>query len=125
MSEHDKEPWKWEERDREFGNMPALYNIDGQLILNLGDDEQYYPACGMEPNKANAKRIVDCVNAMSGIDNPAEFMAEIKEAFNCAKDVMESGDACCYCYTDKDKQNIICTKHKFLNIDAALFPETT
>ena len=34
------------------------------------------------PTEANAKRIVDCVNALKGIENPNNFIKELLEAYS-------------------------------------------
>ena len=34
------------------------------------------------PTEANAKRIVDCVNALAGIDNPRSWMLELLESYS-------------------------------------------
>ena len=49
---------------------------DGQVVCRLGLN-----------NPANAARIVECVNAMAGIDRPEEFMAvarrKVREQWLC------------------------------------------
>lgn len=42
-----------------------------EINLSLDGPEDYRRAL------ANAQRIVDCVNAMQGIENPVEFMAKL------------------------------------------------
>lgn len=42
--------------------------------------------CLTEQDQINAKRIVECVNACEGLDNPAEFIQEYEEALKKSVD---------------------------------------
>ncbi len=65
---HAKEPW-------EVVNLASGVAIrpSGTVSIfdRIVDDEGLLPE--------NAQRIVDCVNAMQGIENPAAFMNEVKK----------------------------------------------
>lgn len=77
---HTSEPWKIN-NDRmadepyrivifgEGGHRIALCYKEGNFV--------YVPEKQAE---ANAKRIVDCVNALQGIENPAEWVEEVKQS---------------------------------------------
>lgn len=41
------------------------------------EDEQYYPSA---PDKDDARRFVECYNALAGIENPAEWVERAKKA---------------------------------------------
>lgn len=49
-------------------------NIQGSLPMIVGLDQKCTAVTGCGPkSKENATRIVDCVNALQGIENPAAF----------------------------------------------------
>lgn len=62
MSEHTKEPWK---------HTPGTYVTDDNGIAVCRVD--FGCRTGAEAT-ANMRRIVECVNAMAGIDNPQEWV---------------------------------------------------
>lgn len=73
MSEtkHTPEPWE-ASRWKYYPNRTRIFGpLVGDKIQLIG--ETY----GEETNEANADRIVECVNAMEGIDNPVEFISNI------------------------------------------------
>lgn len=41
-------PWKW--GMHETYNLPALYGANGEVVMDFGDDEPYYPTAGKPPN---------------------------------------------------------------------------
>ncbi|WP_433959328.1 hypothetical protein [Cytobacillus horneckiae] len=53
-------PWKWEEPDDNTWSteMPMILNDSGELILNFGDSEQYYPTEGVPPDDKDAQFII-------------------------------------------------------------------
>lgn len=68
MSKHTKEPW----------NIFAfeIYDEREQIIADCGYSEDVFTQDGCI---ANAQRIVQCVNAMDGIENPEEYMNAMRE----------------------------------------------
>ncbi len=78
MAEHTPGPWEWHWDDA------SLLVLHGADIL-----EDHVLACSpckacqkhngrcLGPNEANAARIVECVNAMEGIEDPAKFVADV------------------------------------------------
>lgn len=63
---HTKEPWKWEQIDPP-SNLCVIYR---EKDNNHVSDTSLH----------NAKRIVDCVNSMAGIEDPAKFIETIRGA---------------------------------------------
>ncbi|MBN6889916.1 hypothetical protein ACUXCC_003460 [Cytobacillus horneckiae] len=53
-------PWKWKEPDDNSCSteMPMILNDSGELILNFGDSEQYYPTEGVPPDEKDAQFII-------------------------------------------------------------------
>lgn len=77
MSEWTKGPWK------EGKGKYVVSEHDNGLDIKgaTGDDAIKYYGGNMiceSVGEANAKRIVDCVNSMAGIEIPTEWMAAIK-----------------------------------------------
>lgn len=70
---HSKEPW--DIGDIFYGKIVIISNKDkketASVHLTYKDFE--------ETEMANAKRIVDCVNACEGMENPVEEIAELKK----------------------------------------------
>jgi len=60
-----QEPWK-QDKNR-------IWADSGAVCLLYGDKTS--------EAKANAARIVACVNAMQGIDDPAQFMRDVRDLF--------------------------------------------
>jgi hypothetical protein len=67
---HSPEPWTIQ-----FGNV--LFDANGRDVHYGYFDHQMPPA--------NAERIVACVNALQGIENPQEFVQEVKEVLEATK----------------------------------------
>ena len=76
MSNHTPEPWRYHRNHRtilgdseernEVATVTSFFNYETrEYLTELQDD--------------NAARIVECVNAMAGIEDPVEFMREIKQ----------------------------------------------
>lgn len=79
-TKHSKEPWIYREfPDQRDCFVQAKRNkpTDPYDIEILGDDTNpdLYP---IEQKMADAKRIVACVNAFEGIDDPIEWMKKYK-----------------------------------------------
>lgn len=68
MSKHTKEPWNIFSFE--------IYDEREQIIADCGYSDDVFTLDGC---KANAKRIVACVNAMAGIENPEEYMKTMQE----------------------------------------------
>jgi hypothetical protein len=77
MPEHSPEPWSVEER--EAGNAAPRFWINhasamaGEYVVAELNGE-----CCLNA-QADAERIVACVNALAGIEDPEEFVREAKE----------------------------------------------
>ena len=77
MSEqkHTPEPWRFdsvEMKIKGFGDLhgrAVIANVSAKMDYARGKNTQY----------ANAKRIVECINALAGIENPAEWVRILKE----------------------------------------------
>jgi hypothetical protein len=68
MKTHTPEPW----RIRTDLPQPVIASESGQYVVAI-------------PSEVNASRIVECVNAMEGIQNPAEFIASIYDVLKECK----------------------------------------
>ena len=68
MKTHTPEPW----RIRTDLPQPVIASELGQYVVAI-------------PSEVNASRIVECVNAMEGIQNPAEFIASIYDVLKECK----------------------------------------
>lgn len=76
----------------------------------------------IEEHRANARRIVACVNALAGIPDPAAFMAEVREVlasapvlFQCGIEYEEE------CATDDERNTALSTADEIRErIDALL-----
>lgn len=70
---HTPEPWTL----KKTWSYMDYYEIHGADDIGvLGEDDSHHEFSILEPN---AKRIVDCVNAMTGIENPSEFIENLKQ----------------------------------------------
>ena len=90
---HTAEPWKYElgdlEDDDQDSYVPNIYSKDPphESIFRADINGDY-----LQLDEANAKRIVQCVNAMAGIEDPQAFMYNIKKLlertmqFDCRDD---------------------------------------
>lgn len=68
---HTAEPW-------------MMINSDNKLIIVAQDERCLADVIKWEEGKFNAKRIVACVNACAGFDNPAEVIEVLKAALQTA-----------------------------------------
>lgn len=75
MSKHTPEPWVSDDRqdiDTDFYSDDATGSIIG------GCQEYTFAHRDIEERRANARRIVTCVNACAGMEDPAAEIAELK-----------------------------------------------
>jgi len=78
--QHTKEPWEFWRDDKEWrGEKIEAYFIAPKGKLPTFAHIYNYPG----KTKANAQRIVDCVNGCTGIENPGAIM-EVVEALKLA-----------------------------------------
>lgn len=76
MSKHTKEPWVQGDCSR---NM--IYAWKGQVLVFTDDGYRIIVSCNQnypEEAEANARRIVACVNACAGMDDPEKEVATLK-----------------------------------------------
>jgi len=101
MSEHTEEPWAL---DKEIDGVHAgsMTWVKGGWGLVCKTTNQ--TRCNFTPEEevceANAKRIVECVNALAGVGDVAEFMEHYTEylSFSCYCASPVDGDRDCdYC----------------------------
>lgn len=73
---HTKEPWEVHESNLVDERVWQIYQkgCGASIIAMTGNWDKAHK----DEEEANAKRIVECVNAMTGIEDPAKFMANIK-----------------------------------------------
>ena len=75
---HTPTPWRFDHLKMKIKGTDDVNYMT--IIANISPNMDY--SRGMNTQRANAERIVACVNAMEGIENPEEFMklqaAEIK-----------------------------------------------
>jgi len=108
MSNHTEEPWHVQSRtfisNKDY---MAICRLSDPVVMNgfTGKTEYAGPRDRDTILEANAKRIVECVNAMQGIEDPEKFMKTMKKFIEYAD---------CMCQTE-DR----CYKHEAL----ALFPK--
>lgn len=78
MKTHTPEPWS-----------TAKYEANETKLLgpveDNGSKQWIGDIIGPWSNQANAARIVECINAMKGIDNPVEFIASIYDVLKECK----------------------------------------
>ena len=69
MSKYTQEPWV-------IGDYGAVEH-EGKIIQLSG-----FSLSGMREAKPNAARIVACINALAGIDDPEAFMRKVRELWD-------------------------------------------
>jgi hypothetical protein len=74
-TKHTPEPWITKVYEENQTRILGPIEEDGNRHW-IGD------IIGPLSNKANAKRIVECVNAFEGIENPAEFISNLKKCLD-------------------------------------------
>jgi len=72
MTDHTQEPW-----DIRYFNHGTFIHHDKEEIAGM-----YFGKYQAKDQEANAKRIVQCVNAMAGIDDPEMFLLLIRRQLN-------------------------------------------
>lgn len=82
---HTPEPWIMHADSVRFPFV--VQNAASQCLLETGQNGYIDPAT----HKANAERIVSCVNACSGMADPAAEIKALREALTCIAN-QESGD---------------------------------
>ena len=75
MSKHTPEPWV---ADDSHGLETNFYSDDVTGSIIGGCQEYTFAHRDIEERRANAKRIVTCVNACAGMADPAAEIAELK-----------------------------------------------
>ncbi|QET79844.1 hypothetical protein [Aeromonas veronii] len=78
MSKHTKEPWNAVEVDNDSDTFVKVCHANGGTIAKLWidvDDKEF-----SDEQRENARRIVACVNACEGMDDPVEVIKGLKEA---------------------------------------------
>ena len=77
MSAHTKAPWRY---------VPELYSSKCVIMLEDRTEARWLAHCQPEfSGEANAARIVACINACEGIENPAR----IADLIDAAKEIVE------------------------------------
>jgi len=71
MSNHTPEPWYWHEND-------SYCEINSERDGQIGDSCASSCLGDIDLGRANARRIVACVNACEGMEDPAAEIAELK-----------------------------------------------
>ena len=75
MSNHTPEPWVIDNRDRLATN---FYSDDATGSIIGGCQDYQFAYRPLDERLANARRIVACVNACEGMEDPAAEIAELK-----------------------------------------------
>lgn len=75
-----------------MNHTPEPWHTNGSEIIdnsNKGLGETYQTLSkGTDETNANAARIVACVNALAGIEDPAATLAEVRDLLNQAADTL-------------------------------------
>ena len=84
MSEHTPEPWSVSKEPRKVMTWITSESKEGLEKIGVGSPEEAYKfyggfMIGESITPENAERIVECVNALAGISNPAELISVAKE----------------------------------------------
>lgn len=79
-AKHTAENWNF--------NQDGIFDEKGEQIASLLFNRYTYFKPRIE-NLSNAQRIVACVNAMKGVNNPAEFMEQVQQSFNANMDLKQ------------------------------------
>lgn len=89
MSDHTPEPWKLMPQAKM--NVLALREGSHSVVSNCGGYAGSTKS--HDENHANAQRIVQCVNAMAGIEEPEKFIKKMAEVI---KTGLVVGDKYCF-----------------------------
>ena len=102
MTGHTKEPWAYRpDADDDWGIIRAPVTEQGRwlggIICQARDPERLgeseLAACRaakIDPWEANARRIVDCVNSLAGIENPAAFVQAARVLHRALEGVIDA-----------------------------------
>ncbi len=82
---HTPEPWVY--RPNEFDDWGFVRDEIGNLcaVARCTHITPEEVVSGKDPYKANGERIVACVNAFAGIEDPVAFVAKAKKAIQLCK----------------------------------------
>ncbi len=79
----------WVVDDRE--DLAGKFYSDDATGSIIGECQHYYLAPrSLEERKANAKRIVDCVNSCDGMESPADEVAKLRQTIQMLTSHLES-----------------------------------
>ena len=73
MTEHTNEPWEASDKTVYSDAFKSEKNKDGALACLVSSEENDWITV------ANTSRIVACVNALAGVDDPEAFMRDMRE----------------------------------------------
>ncbi len=92
MSEHKHTPEPWDVKGNQIkcpmGHVAECFRLDKYIEGNT---------------EANAERIVTCVNAMAGIDDPAAFVKQAKAAPEMLKSLEAIAEGCSFPDNDVER----------------------
>lgn len=81
-TKHTPGPWRKEQRHHVDKYRTEIWSGSTCIVREVNLGGHYFQAEGI----ANAARIVACVNAMEGVDDPAELMRAVRYAMDyCAQ----------------------------------------
>lgn len=73
MSKHTPEPWEARRDPCHFHTLSSIYgHTHNRSVAEIGGET-------FDEQADNTARIVACVNALAGVDDPAAFMAKVRE----------------------------------------------
>lgn len=71
---HSPAPWRWTKLgDYEYPNMPHLISGEEYVVLDLGDNTEYYPTEGTPPSDADADLICAAPDLLAACKLALEF----------------------------------------------------
>ena len=83
MSNHTPEPWYWHEND-------SYCEINSERDGQIGDSCASSCLGDIDLGRANAARIITCVNACAGMEDPAAEIDELKQQRDELLDALRS-----------------------------------
>ena len=97
MSKHTPEPWVVDD------GIDCPENMADEILRNAGEENEWV-AVGIEDEEGyassvaychpnNSQRIVECVNAMAGIEDPTAFVAAVRKILEGACEAFTDGEA--------------------------------
>lgn len=86
---HTPEPWHVSSVPKDGLNNPAIQSFElyPRLVAVTTDNKDF------DERLANAKRIVACVNACSGVENPDEYLQSARDAISTALQIRNEHEA--------------------------------